>query len=845
MNTKEALREVFSKLDIGQVFTRQEIIQRVKKVCDGDSDVIPSDYCYNITNKQYKDNFKNVMHIFEYLGNGKYKYIGEKNKYSGEVTHKEQESGEQKVIGVWENGVFNYTIKETIDIKAITNFISTYAGAKYKKPDNAGDNKVYMQQLHDEGIYSRNQFIELGKEVIKPIDKKYIAVSTSSWVNQGQVVPEFFWTEFKKIGYKDCKSSISLFALKNNESVSFILIIETKDFQCNPIDFEYHNRIIYKPLSERLHYSVKCQNGEYKELDCSHDEIINRYEAGEFIKIQIRYRVEELYDTSQWEELVAHLHDGIKLLEPYYEEAIKGMNASITEKDGYENDPGVKIMNQNIILYGPPGTGKTYNTVLYAVAICDGKTLSELEQQPYDKVISRYKELKNDCKRIEFTTFHQSYGYEEFIEGIKPVMVEDELLDNDTEKLEYSIRPGVFKDFCERARAKKIAYLYNSKVKTNPVVWKVSLQGSKNNPTKTDCFDNNRIRIGWPDRDRYITDESEFKSTKERRILLDFESGMQIGDLVVILYDQFTIDAIGVIDGDYEWLEDGGAYPRCRKVKWLVKDIQEDIRDINHGKAMTSATIYRLNIQPGEILEIVKRNAPESLVSVDSHRENYIFIIDEINRGNISKIFGELITLIETTKREGAEEAMEANLPYSGLPFSIPNNVYILGTMNTADRSIALMDTALRRRFKFIEMMPKASVLNELGISTIEGIDIVKMLNTINERIEYLFDREHTIGHAYFTSLSKDDSMDNLADIFRNNIIPLLQEYFYEDYNKIQLVLGDNGKTDESLKFIKDTKVSVKNMFKGNVSEIEELADKKFEIQDDAFYNPESYKLIY
>lgn len=178
---------------------------------------------------------------------------------------------------------------------------------------------------------------------------------------------------------------------------------------------------------------------------------------------------------------------------------------------------------------------------------------------------------------------------------------------------------------------------------------------------------------------------------------------------------------------------------------------------------------------------------------------NRVFIIDEINRGNISKIFGELITLIEPTKRIGASEQLRASLPYSGQKFGVPDNVYIIGTMNTADRSIARIDAALRRRFSFVEMLPESAILKDI---LVDGIDIAEMLDTLNKRITVLLDREHTIGHSYFLSLKTDPSIERLAAIFENEIIPLLQEYFYDDYEKIQLVLGDNQKPDDSTRFI-------------------------------------------
>lgn len=167
-------------------------------------------------------------------------------------------------------------------------------------------------------------------------------------------------------------------------------------------------------------------------------------------------------------------------------------------------------------------------------------------------------------------------------------------------------------------------------------------------------------------------------------------------------------------------------------------------------------------------------------------KKPYILIIDEINRGNISKIFGELITLIEESKRIGQSEELKVRLPYSNESFGVPQNLYIIGTMNTADRSIALLDTALRRRFEFVEMMPDFSLLSIYC----EGVNLQELLKTINNRIEFLLDREHSIGHSFFIGIK---SIDELKAVFAKKIIPLLQEYFYEDYVKIDVTLNGNG----------------------------------------------------
>lgn len=172
-------------------------------------------------------------------------------------------------------------------------------------------------------------------------------------------------------------------------------------------------------------------------------------------------------------------------------------------------------------------------------------------------------------------------------------------------------------------------------------------------------------------------------------------------------------------------------------------------------------------------------------------KENYVFIIDEINRGNVSQIFGELITLIERDKREDSPETLQIQLPYSKEAFSVPDNVYILGTMNTADRSVEALDTALRRRFNFEFMPPDSSVMVHDGIEqTVSGISLKKLIDTLNERITYLLDEDHQIGHSYFCTIS-DENVDQLRQVIRNKIIPLLREYFYNDHAKIRLVLGD------------------------------------------------------
>ena len=438
-----------------------------------------------------------------------------------------------------------------------------------------------------------------------------------------------------------------------------------------------HGHVIKEPYLENGRYYV---NVEF-------DKILD-YENEEFLK------QEDLalkFPEQDWSPQAS----GIEIKETILPELREMWNKLINAEENSEApNGGEKRKNmektsgnefdKNVIFYGPPGTGKTYTTAKRAVAICD--KIAEEDLIDYSEIMKRYNELKKK-NRIEFITFHQSYGYEEFIEGIKPIILneDDESNSENSQEIKYEIVDGIFKKFCDEAR-----------------------------------------------------------------------------------------------------------------------------------KAQ------------------------------DKENNEYVFIIDEINRGNISKIFGELITLIETTKRTGKKECISTKLPYSKEEFTVPDNVYIIGTMNTADRSIALMDTALRRRFKFEEMLPDYHLLEDIFVED-KGtkVNIGAMLKVINERIEYLYDREHTIGHAVFLEKMENDKIDidinKLENIFKKNIIPLLQEYFYEDYEKIRIVLGDNAK-DEDEQFILAVSIP-KDIFEGDIGDID-IPEKKYIIKYENFRNIMAYKNI-
>ena len=488
---------------------------------------------------------------------------------------------------------------------------------------------------------------------------------------------------------------------------------------------------------------------------------------------------------------------------------------------------------KNTILYGPPGTGKTYNTVMYAVAIIENKKLEEIKKENYTEVIDRYNKYKEDGL-IEFTTFHQSYGYEEFIEGIKPVIHSDE---EDETDIQYEVVPGLFKKFCDIA-GKPILRKEKCDIGINesPTIWKISLEGSGENSTRTECMKNEHIRIGYDEYGREIT--NLFKGAAGRHILNYFINDMSIGDIVMSCYDCNTVDAIGVVTGEYEWHDEYPEYKRLRKVNWIVKGIKENIIKINNGSRLSNPTVYKLRMDLSDVMEIIEKYS-KNTIEVEEKKKNHVFIIDEINRGNISKIFGELITLIEPTKRIGQTEGQKVRLPYSQKLFGVPNNVYLIGTMNTADRSIATIDTALRRRFNFKEMLPDEEVLDGIYV---EDVSIKDIFIKMNKRITVLFDREHTLGHAYFLPLKDAPTIETLANIFENSIIPLLQEYFYEDYEKIRLVLGDNQKDTEDKQFITIEENDYNDLFGDTDYEFDEM--RTYKINSFALTNIEAYRSI-
>ncbi len=515
-------------------------------------------------------------------------------------------------------------------------------------------------------------------------------------------------------------------------------------------------------------------------------------------------------------------------------------NSELTEEasmsiDHTDSNQATAPLNQ--ILFGPPGTGKTYGTIDETLRILDPEYFA-VHEQDRTALKARFDSL---AENIRFVTFHQSFSYEDFVEGLRAVS-------NDDKQLEYLVEPGVFKRLCDDARTQGVQA--EAGIRSNPNIWKISINGTGPSPTKTYCLNHGEARIGWGDTGNLmeLNDQNVYFNSLgsgNQGTLKYFSEEIVPGDILLCIHSAETIGAIGVVTGDYRFEEVVpqdviAGYKHVLPVNWLYRDIQLPILPLNDGKQFTLKTVYSMDrFTWGDLLAYIEKSGVKPALPgvVVDKRKPYVLIIDEINRGNISRIFGELITLIEPSKRAGAAEALSVTLPYSKKPFSVPSNVYLIGTMNTADRSLAGLDIALRRRFTFKEMPPKPELL--VGID-VQGVDIGQVLHKMNERIEVLLDRDHCLGHAYFMPLIEDRTLENLAFIFRQQILPLLQEYFFEDWERIAWVLNDQSKSDDNA-FVQKAPINLEGLFGANTASELQNEDKRWRINEKAFRTIESY----
>jgi 5-methylcytosine-specific restriction enzyme B len=381
----------------------------------------------------------------------------------------------------------------------------------------------------------------------------------------------------------------------------------------------------------------------------------------------------------------------------------------------------------NQILFGPSGTGKTYNTINKALAIIEAVTEDALQKEDRIELKKRF-DAYLESGQIMFTTFHQNRSYEDFIEGVKPIKPQE------GNEVTYKVKKGIFRKICKKAKTKEV-------VLDEIIPDEVNLTA--------DNFD-----IVY----KKFANDVQKKGTIELKTL-------SIGKIFNL---QITNKGVRTYPHDGT-----GWNPISKKriMDWWLDSPEKGVD--TYASVIASHIKKKYSLKMDNQVETIKQT------------KNYVLIIDEINRGDVSKIFGELITLIEDDKRLGEVEALKITLPYSKKSFGVPNNLYIIGTMNTAVRSVETLDIALRRRFSFVEMSPNYN-LSKLN-TEIYGYSLSNILKTINKRIEKLLDKNHLIGHTYFLSVK---TIDDLKETFQNKIIPLLQEYFFDDYGKIGLVLG-------------------------------------------------------
>jgi len=482
-------------------------------------------------------------------------------------------------------------------------------------------------------------------------------------------------------------------------------------------------------------------------------------------------------------ETALHIIEEALKLNPEESKKLNNLKAwlnsfDISKKDIQHPDKEkMETQKLNQILFGPPGTGKTYKTINKALEIIRGKEFVQANEGNRGILISEFGRLK-DAGQIEFVTFHQSFSYEDFVEGIKPV------LDSGPE-LNYEIKDGIFKRICVNA-------LFNILEKNERQVL-----------TKSEYFEDLYDQFL-----NFIEEQTEesgniafstvVKKWPLRIVGIDNYKNIILEHLKISGSDEWersikTPEKLRILFNNYENLSDIDRIKDVAKLGIHSGDsgyvaVFKMLKDFEQTK-------YHKNTSRKELPYVQKKELIKNLKNFEEEGDPFVIIIDEINRGNISQIFGELITLMEEDKRLGKPERLSLTLPYSKeTEFGVPPNLFIIGTMNTADRSIEALDTALRRRFSFEETPPVPELIAEKGNLAPDGmigdIDVAKMLHTINERIEKLIDKDHRIGHSYFMQIEK--SRNGLKQVFCDKIIPLLEEYFFGDFGKIGLVLGSS-----------------------------------------------------
>ncbi len=803
-------------------FTQSEIRKQSNRICTKDVQSPRIGQWYNGDHDDNTYNYlrsKGKLRRITYIG----EFKGEK-EYPKKLALEERlmtidgEKSVEEILDFLSNEYKEIVIKRKENqFKDILDFLNEFSNNEYGDPKNQDDpfKKSDLQNINNKGSNAWKLFREMCTQLE---DEEYKQVISSSWLKGTNTeVRNYLWIELKKENKRHLSSSISIFAEKENNEVRFRIALEIKDKNSKEEDYIRHNRFLnYLDIdSEEFEYF----GSRNKNINL---EDLNKEEIREYIqdvkdrianKIQVGKTVGyDFVKDNNSDDVINLIKDTINRLKRYYE-------ISVDEGEGIRMKNSNNI-SKNTILYGPPGTGKTFNVANKALEIIDYEKYKDIITDPSkrNEVVKEFNKIKEDGL-IEFCTFHQSYSYEDFVEGLRS-----------DGSGGFEPKDGVFRKMCKcasvKAQGELPKYEFNE---SNIGVHKMSLGDTSikdDNIIFDYCIENNCISLGYGQDIDYsncysredvkqelikILPESknnDFNITAIHR----FKNIIKEGDIIIISSGNLRVRAIAKVTGDYYYDSNTEIpYSHFRKVEWLYNGDLIDVSMILKHKRFSQATIYTFN-NIDLNFESIKELISYKVESVQI--KNYVLIIDEINRGNISKIFGELITLIEEDKRVGEVNELKVTLPYSNDLFGVPSNLYIIGTMNTADRSIALLDTALRRRFDFIEYMPNEELLSK----DIDGIDVSMLLKTINDRIEFLFDRDHKIGHAYF--IKPDIQFKDLVSIMKNKVIPLLQEYFYDDWEKIELILGGSSKTNDNNYLLNKQVIKPNSLFNKKLSHI-------------------------
>ncbi len=608
---------------------------------------------------------------------------------------------------------------------------------EYIKPNTELIDIFKSKLPHD--VYSDPNYLILAQDILYRTFDKNIGSDKTFWRIGTSDDTKSYWKEMYESGHVGIGWSEIGNLSENNVSTKKDIEILLKDH------FQYDNKTLSRKAGEIYNFYNEIKNGDIIVAQNGYEVlgvgiVTDEYFYDSTYQFAHRRPVNWIITNCDLTNKEGNLTTVFCLKDFHFLNTINQLINDIQPKSGSQSTMNPTL---NQILFGPPGTGKTYNSIKKAVKIANPKFAE-----------TQWKDIKEEFDRlvesgqVVFTTFHQSMNYEDFIEGIKPVT------DDENGTVTYEVQKGIFKLISEDAQ--KNHQLSNEKtsklIKTDfDTLWGILIE--------------------------------QISTTLESGKVFELPTLTNKAFEAISISDKGNLKVRPLDNGQREYIV---SYRRTKKLFEAfpslseISNIDREFRNIIGGANSTSYW---------SVLNYLQKNTNIKPTITNEEPKNFVIVIDEINRGNISQVFGELITLIEEDKREGKSEALKITLPYSKEKFSVPSNLYIIGTMNTADRSVEALDTALRRRFSFEEMPPKYD-LEELNYTVTENIKATDILAKINLRLEKLLDKDHLIGHSFFICKEGEMPLEKVKETFYKNIIPLLQEYFYGDYGKIGLILG-------------------------------------------------------